>query len=383
MRSAVFSLLAALVATLFLLRVGSRSALAGPANTPLGAALEKRSSMRRPGRAVPVSGLAAMVGVCAGWLSLAPLSASASESGGAGVVLAALPCVALPVFLVGLVADFWRPVPLWRRVCVTALMALIGLSLAAPDAGAIAGSDNSTVISTVISTGFPAALLMVLTVAFISSVTHAMSWVDKRNGASAMAVLLIQAGVACVAHAAGDAALMSAALVVVGAVLGLSFFSFQANLACLGRSGNALLGFITASLACLLVLRNPTVSPWLPLLLCAHPVLEALSAWQRLRRGAPLHEGPSLLYLKLVRWATGNAPDRRQSARDNGVVPHLWMLSIVGLTPAVLWWQDGTVLAAALLLRVLVQLGVVRLLVGQPPAALAGPGHRPSNQAPR
>jgi UDP-GlcNAc:undecaprenyl-phosphate/decaprenyl-phosphate GlcNAc-1-phosphate transferase len=298
-------------------------------------------------------------------------------------VLAALPCVALPVFLVGLVADFWRPVPLWLRVCVTAWMALIGLSLAAPDAGTIAGPDNSTAISTVISTGFPAALLMVLTAAFISGVTHAMSWVDKRNGASAMGVLLIQASLACVAHAADDVALMLAALVVVGAVLGLSFFSFQANLACLGRSGNALLGFITASLACLLVLRNPTVSPWLPLLLCAHPVLEALSAWQRLRRGAPLHEGPSLLYLKLVRWATGNAPDRRQSARDNGVVPHLWMLSIVGLTPAVLWWQDGTVLAAALLLRVLVQLGVVRLLVGQPPAALAGPGHRPSNQAPR
>jgi hypothetical protein len=354
MRSAVFSLLAALVATLFLLRLGSRSVGTGPATGPLGTAFEKRSSMRRPGPAVPVSGLAAMVGLCAGWLGLAPVLAGGSVPSGAGVVLAALPCVVLPVFLAGLVTDFWRPVPQWLRAGVTGTMALVSLSLAPADA------------FTAVGAAVPAAGLLVLAAAFIGSVTHAMAWVDKRNGASAMCVLLMQASLACVAHAAGDAALMSAALVVVGAVLGLSFFSFQANLACLGRSGNALLGFVTATLATLLVLRNSGVSGLVPVLLCAHPLLEAAWAWQLLRRGVVGHEGPSLLYFKLVRWATGHLPDRRQSTRDNGVVPHLWMLSIVGLTPAVLWWQHGAALAGVLVLRVLVQLAVARLLAGQP-----------------
>jgi hypothetical protein len=212
-----------------------------------------------------------------------------------------------------------------------------------------------------------AALGMVVALAFVTSVTHAMAVVDRRNGAAAMCVLLIQAALACVAYEVGDRALMAAALVVVGAVLGLSFFSFQANLACLGRGGCALLGFVTAALSALLVLRNPAVSWWLPLLLCAHPLLEAAFAWWRLRQGAALQEGPSLLYLQLVRWATGNPTDRRQALGDNAVAPHLWMLCIVGITPAVLWWQDSSALVLALVLRLAVQAGVAKLLAGTGP----------------
>jgi hypothetical protein len=115
------------------------------------------------------------------------------------------------------------------------------------------------------------------------------------------------------------------------------------------------------------VLRNPAVSWWLPLLLCAHPLLEAAFAWWRLRQGAALQEGPSLLYLQLVRWATGNPTDRRQALGDNAVAPHLWMLCIVGITPAVLWWQDSSALVLALVLRLAVQAGVAKLLAGTGP----------------
>jgi hypothetical protein len=116
----------------------------------------------------------------------------------------------------------------------------------------------------------------------------------------------------------------------------------------------------------LLVARNPQVSFGLPLLLCAHPMLEAAWAWQRRRQGRASGAGPSLLYLRLVRWATGNLPDRRQTARDNSVAPHLWMLCIVGIAPALLWWQDGTALLVALVVRVGVQMAAVKLLSGTP-----------------
>jgi UDP-N-acetylmuramyl pentapeptide phosphotransferase/UDP-N-acetylglucosamine-1-phosphate transferase len=356
MHAAVLSLLTALVATLLLLRLGGR--------------VGGRVRQAQPGaraKAAPISGLAAMVGLCAGWLCLAPLSGDPGTANTSAVLLAVLPCAALPIFGLGLVADFWRPVPLWLRACLTWLAAALTVCLAQ----AIAPVAAQTVAGPASALVWPGAPGLVLALAFITSVTHAMAVVDRRNGAAAMCVLLIQAALACVAYEVGDRALMAAALVVVGAVLGLSFFSFQANLACLGRSGCALLGFVTAALSALLVLRNPSVSLWLPVLLCAHPVLEALFAWWRLREGAALQEGPSLLYLQVVRWATGNPADRRQALGDNAMAPHLWMLCIVGITPAVLWWQDSGALVAAIVVRLAVQAGVAKLLAGagpRPPA---------------
>jgi UDP-N-acetylmuramyl pentapeptide phosphotransferase/UDP-N-acetylglucosamine-1-phosphate transferase len=332
MRSAVVSLLFSLLATVLLLRMGGRAAGGGAGSSG--------------SHGAPVSGLAAVVGVCAGWLGMSPMPLSNPT----GVLLAVLPAVALVVFLAGLVVDYCRPVPLrWRVVASVLTCATAGMWLQ---------QHLGTSAFSLFAAG--AALL------FVTSVTHAMVVVDRRNGAAAMCMLLMLASIAYVAQVVGDADVVTAALVVIGAVLGLSFFSFQANLACLGRSGCSWLGFITAALALLLVQRNAAVSGLFALLVCAHPLLEAAWAWHRLRKGAKAAEGPSLLYLQLVRWATGNAPDRRQSPRDNGVAPHLWMLSIVGLAPAVWWWQEPLALALALLLRVAVQVAAARLLAGLP-----------------
>jgi hypothetical protein len=342
MHAAVLSLLTALAATLLLLRLGCR--------------VDGRVGPGRPGarsKAAPISGLAAMVGLCAGWLNLTPMSEANIAVNGSDFLLAALPCVALPIFGLGLWADFRRPVPLWLRACATWLAAALALI-----AAMAAGAPRPALL-------WPGAMALVVALLFVTSVTHAMAVVDRRNGTAAMCVLLTQAALACVACDVGDRAVMAAALVVVGAVLGLSFFSFQANLACLGRSGNALLGFITAALSAVLVLRNPSVSLCMPVLLCAHPLLEAAFAWWRLRQGAALQEGPSLLYLQLVRWATGNPADRRQALGDNAVAPHLWMLCIVGITPAVLWWHSSGALLVAIVLRLLVQVAVAKLLAGQ------------------
>jgi UDP-GlcNAc:undecaprenyl-phosphate/decaprenyl-phosphate GlcNAc-1-phosphate transferase len=347
MHGAVLALLCALIATVVLLRLGVRGLQRGG---------------KGQGQGAPVSGLAAVVGVCVGWLFMGPLQLHSSS----GVLLAALPCVALPIFLAGLWVDFWRPLLLRWRVLLSVLICF------AAAAWLLQVSSDSAV-----GLGLLAAALATV---FVASVTHAMAVVDRRNGAAAMCTLLMLTSIAYVASTVGDAELAACALLIIGAVLGLSFFSFQANLASLGRSGCAWLGFMTAALALLLVQRNAAVSAGFALLVCAHPLLEAVVAWHRLRRGAAAAEGPSLLYLRLVRWATGNAPDRRQAARDNGVAPHLWMLSIVGLAPAVLWWQDSLALGLALLLRVAVQVAVHRLLGsaghdrGAAPAASRGEG---------
>jgi hypothetical protein len=74
-----------------------------------------------------------------------------------------------------------------------------------------------------------------------------------------------------------------------------------------------------------------------------------------------------------VRWATGNPPDRRRPERDTSVMPHLWMLSVASITPALLWWKQTLALAAALGFRVLLQWAVSRLLDDPKAASTAAP----------
>lgn len=334
MRSAVLSLLVSLVASLVLLRWASRC-------LPTQALV--------PARTRPISGVAAILGLCAGWLSLTGTPPDAPL----GVCLVLLPALALPAFFVGMTVDCWRPWPLRLRMLVTAVVGLASAACVTPD-----GRPFAMAVLVIAGAG-----------AFVTLLTHAMAVVDQRNGAAALCVLLIQSSLAYVAHQVGDQALMVNALIVVGAVLGVCFFGFQANLASLGRSGCALLGFITAAMALMLVARNPSVSVWLPALLCAHPALEAAWAWHRRRQGKSQAATPSLVYRRLVRWATGNPPDRRQAARDSGVGPHLWMLSIVGIAPALLWWHEPLALLLALAFRVGVQVAAVKLLSGLPTAA--------------
>ena len=101
------------------------------------------------------------------------------------------------------------------------------------------------------------------------------------------------------------------------------------------------------------------------MVLCSHSLIEAADAWRRTRScdfDSADNRVPSVLYHRLVRWATGNPPDRRRPERDTSVMPHLWMLSVASIAPATLWWKHTAALVLALLFRVLLQWAVSRLL---------------------
>jgi UDP-N-acetylmuramyl pentapeptide phosphotransferase/UDP-N-acetylglucosamine-1-phosphate transferase len=327
MHSAIISLLLSLLSTVLLLQFGGRLR-AGP--------------LARGLQPVPIGGLALMVGLCGGVLAIVAKSAAFTDSAPTALWWVGLSAL-LPLFMVGGADDFWLPPSLLRRAIVTFVMAWA------------------------LCTGFDASLIWIAAaVVFVTAVTHSVNAVDSRNGAAAICSLLIHAALACVAHSVNDTIVMQAALIVIGALVGVSFFSFQTDLARLGHSGCALVGFSTAGLAVCLTVRHPEVSALFALLLCSHSLIAAAGAWHRggvkgLDDNAD-NRVPSLLYHRLVRWATGNPPDRRRPARDTSVMPHLWMLSVASIAPALLWWQQTQALAAALAFRVLLQWAVSRLL---------------------
>ena len=353
MHSVVVSLLLSLVATVLLLQC------AGAWNKHLVALPNQLNRDPNSVLALPIGGVAIMLGLCGGVFVLLANASANTAFWWCG--LSAL----LPLFIAGSLDDFaWRP-SLLRRAAVTgsvstALILTLDLAAAATPLGMLTA--------------------VVFVVAFIVAVTHSVGAADSRNGAAAMCSLLIHAALAHVAYSVGDRQIMLAALMVIGALLGVSFFSFQTNLARLGHSGCALAGFSTAALSVSLTVRHAEVSALFAVVLCSHSVVEAASAWKRSGLAGldsvnnVDNRVPSLLYHRLVRWATGNPPDRRRPERDTSVLPHLWMLSVASIVPALLWWQHTAALAAALVFRLALQWAVSRLLdLPQPDKATASP----------
>jgi UDP-N-acetylmuramyl pentapeptide phosphotransferase/UDP-N-acetylglucosamine-1-phosphate transferase len=133
-------------------------------------------------------------------------------------------------------------------------------------------------------------------------------------------------------------------------------WNFPAGLIFLGDGGAYFLGFMLAELSVLLLHRNAQVSPMFPLLLCAYPIFETIFSIYRkkvLRGSSPgqpdgvhLH---MLVYKRLMRWSVGER-ERRETTRNSMTSPYLWLLCLMSVIPAVLWWQNTAVLTCFLFL---------------------------------
>jgi UDP-N-acetylmuramyl pentapeptide phosphotransferase/UDP-N-acetylglucosamine-1-phosphate transferase len=297
-------------------------------------------------------------------------SAPVPRVGGVSIFVALLACVALalftgraearmlgllvlcsvPAFLSGLAEDLTKAQSPRRRLFFTAVSA--GLAAWLLDAvvrhTAIPGVD-----ALIAFTPFAVAL----TVFVVAGVANAVNIIDGFNGLASMCVLMMMLAIAYVAFQVGDALVFTAALIGTGAVLGFFVWNFPAGLIFLGDGGAYLLGFLLAELAVLLLQRNPAVSPIFTLLLCAYPIFETIFTIYRRKfvrgvaTGAPdgihLH---TLIHRRLVRGWEGHTPERRQKQRNSLTSPYLWLLCLLSVIPAVMWWDQTAVLTVFLFL---------------------------------
>ena len=297
-------------------------------------------------------------------------SAPVPRIGGVSIFLALLACAALaqwsglaeaealwlllfcslPAFVSGLAEDLTKTQSPRRRLFFTAVSA--GLAVWLLDAvvrhTAIPGVDSLIVF---------APFAVALTVFVVTGVANAVNIIDGFNGLASMCVLMMMLAIAYVAFQVGDTLVFTAALMCTGAVLGFFVWNFPAGLIFLGDGGAYLLGFVLAELAVLLLHRNPEVSPIFTLLLCAYPIFETIFTIYRRKfvrgvaTGAPdgihLH---TLIHRRLVRGWGANTPERRQTQRNSLTSPYLWLLCLLSVIPAVLWWGDTAVLTVFLFL---------------------------------
>jgi len=195
----------------------------------------------------------------------------------------------------------------------------------------------------------------VVTAFVVTGVASAINIIDGLNGLSSMCAALVLAGVAYVAMQVGDMTVAWLALAGICALFGFFVLNYPGGRVFLGDGGAYVVGFYVAEVGILLLHRNPQVSPLCPLLLCIYPVFETVFSMYRRRvlraRSPGLPDGihlHSLIYRRLMRWSAGAVEGKRLTRRNSMTSPYLWLLCMLAVLPAMLFW-DNTALLGTLI----------------------------------
>ena len=245
-----------------------------------------------------------------------------------------------PCFLAGLVEDLTKKVGVKERLMACFISAAIcgyGLNAWLGDLQFL-GLDSFLSIP---------AISIAFTCFSVAGVSNAFNIIDGYHGLSSAVAMIILLAIAYVAFQVGDMAIVVCAFAGIGALLGFLLWNYPKGLIFLGDSGAYLTGFWVAELSILLVVRNPDVSKWFPLLLCFYPIFETLFTIYRrvvLRRSNPgipdaahLHQ---VIYKRVVRWAVGSSQANLRNQRNAMTAPYLWLLSSTAAIPALLFWKN-------------------------------------------
>lgn len=278
-----------------------------------------------------------------------------------GFEYALLFCAA-PVFIIGLTEDFSKRISVETRLLFTAigaLLATIALGAQIPRLD-ITGLDYLLTFPTV---------SILLTMFAITGVSNAYNIIDGFNGLSSMVAIITLVALGYVSIALGDGLLANLSFIMASAISGFFIWNYPRGLIFLGDSGAYLIGFWVATISVLVVSRHSEVSPWFALLINGYPVLETLFTIYRRK----IHQGKNpgqpdgihfhslifrrILYSKIPKdkneWFSANAKTS----------PYLWILAILSIAPAVLFWQDTAILIAFLMLFTLTYVWLYRRII--------------------
>lgn len=243
-------------------------------------------------------------------------------------------------FTAGLIEDFTKKVGVKERLLATAISGLCG--------GLLLGGwlTRLDIPGLDFLVAIPVISILVTCIA-ISGVANAYNIIDGYNGLAGVVSVIVLLGLVYVARQVGDSQIASISLAMVGAIAGFLVWNFPRGLIFLGDGGAYFIGFMIAEMSVLLVVRNPAVSPWFPLLLSFYPIFETIFSMYRkkIKRGMSpgvpdglhLH---MLIYKRIVRWAVGTDCVKQRTARNALTAPYLWVLSCFAVFPAVIFWND-------------------------------------------
>lgn len=306
-----------------------------------------------------IGGIALATGLLAGGGALFALLSQISLRDHGYLILASM-----PAFLGGLIEDVTKRVGVTERLLMTMLSAAIGSLLL----GAVLNRLNLPWTDPALK-WVPLAILV--TVVAVGGVANAINIIDGYNGLAGGLALIVLAGIAWVANQVGDFLVFSSAFALAGGVFGFLLWNWPGGKIFLGDGGAYLLGFLLAELSVLLVLRNPGVSAWFPLLLLAHPIVETLFSIYRRKwvrghtPGRPdalhLHQ---LIFSRVVRYYVGTECTNKKLRRNSMVAPYVWMPVALACILGVIFYSNTMVLVLLCAAYGVFYIGSYRLISG-------------------
>jgi len=253
----------------------------------------------------------------------------------------------LPAFIFGFAEDLTKQIGVKARLLATILSAILAWYFLGSwlTSVQLLGIDNLMLAYPVVA--------IAITCFAVAGVANAFNIIDGYNGLSSMVAVIILSGIAYVAFQVGDVPIMVCAIALIGSLLGFLVWNYPRGLIFLGDGGAYLIGFWIAELSLLLTSRHPEVSKWFPLLLCMYPIFETVFTiyrrvvLKRVHPGMPdashLHQ---LIYRRIVRFSNGAKDSRGQTYRNSMTSPYLWLLCLLAVIPAVLFWRSHLILKA-------------------------------------
>ncbi len=175
----------------------------------------------------------------------------------------------MPAFIFGVAEDITKRVGVMQRLLATMASGLLAwwitdYSLTRVDVWGVDLLMKFTLVS-VIFTAFA-----------VGGVANAINIIDGFNGLASTMSSLAFVGYAMMAWQVGDYNLAGVSLVLAACVWGFFWVNWPFGKIFLGDGGSYFIGFALAFVAVMLIERNPSVSAFAALLVCAHPVIEVL-----------------------------------------------------------------------------------------------------------
>ena len=278
-----------------------------------------------------VGGLGIYLGLAVAWYALPPSEMRLLL----GVALAA----GLPALLAGLAEDVTRRVGVLPRLLATMLSGLVACLISG-----MALHRLDVPLFDEVLRFWP--LAVAFTAFAVGGVANSINIIDGFHGLASGTVLLALGALGLLAWGQGDVALAQVCWLAAAALAGFWFVNYPWGKIFLGDGGAYFAGFLLAWLAVLLPMRNPGVSPWASLVVCAYPFIEVIYSIVRrmLARqspGAPDRHHLHSLIARLL--AHHRLPLHWQNA---AVAPLIWgfVAALAGVSIAL---HDNTVWLAA------------------------------------
>jgi UDP-N-acetylmuramyl pentapeptide phosphotransferase/UDP-N-acetylglucosamine-1-phosphate transferase len=185
----------------------------------------------------------------------------------------------------------------------------------------------------------------------MGGVANAVNIIDGFHGLAAGACLIMLGGFAYVGLRVGDELVVALALLYAALIAGFFVVNFPFGRIFLGDGGAYFCGFLLASLGVLLPMRNPEVSAWAAILICAYPVIETLASMRRKarREGCSIGEPDRLHFHMLAHRRYGRRLVPRHlpaDLRNPATSVVTWLLPLA-TTAMVAVSYDSVVLSAA------------------------------------